>query len=306
VEHQNVRLFLHDPHIYFVGSVHESVGPTIEAAGKKIGSADFLIHHFGMADDEASRTRKNTFYRELGRKKIREMPANAQAHFELGLLEMDNFHNFEEARQLFERARTLNSRFGLAWFFEGLTLGKLSRPSEALRCLGEAERTGHRTSLVAETRGDIHYNASQFSSACECYATARRRDPASALLQSKFGLATLRAGERSRGMRELRHAVAAAPRVPEVHDRFVLALVWAGDLRAAALAADAKLAAIEKPLPTDYLRAASLWNKAGEWSRAAQTARDGLQAYPNDTTLQQASQELAAGPQIPTLENVAR
>ena len=72
-----------------------------------------------MAGDEAGQARKNTLYRELGRQKISEMPDNAQAHFELGLLEMDNFHNFADAQQLFERARTLNPRFGLAWFFEG-------------------------------------------------------------------------------------------------------------------------------------------------------------------------------------------
>jgi glycosyltransferase involved in cell wall biosynthesis len=305
VEHQNVRLFLHDPHIYFVGRVHESVGPTIVKAGKKLGKADFFIHHFGLAGDEAGQARKNTLYRELGRQKISEMPDNAQAHFELGLLEMDNFHNFADAQQLFERARTLNPRFGLAWFFEGVTLKKLGQTSPALRCLGEAESSGHRTALVAETRGDIHYNASQFSSACECYATGRRRDPANASLQSKFGLATLRAGDRNRGMRELRRAVTAAPQSPDVHDRLMLALVWIGDLHAAATAAHSKLASIDTCRPSDFLRAASLWSKAGEWSRAVQIADQGLQSYPNDATLQQASEELALGPQIPTLAKSA-
>jgi glycosyltransferase involved in cell wall biosynthesis len=306
VEHQNVRLFLHDPQVFFVGRVHESVGPAIEQAGRRIGEADFLIHHFGLADDETARARKNHAYRELGREKIREMPDNAQAHFELGLLELDNFHNFAAARELFERARKLNPRFGVAWFFEGLTLSKLGQPSEALRCLGLAERSGHCTALVAETRGDLHYNLSQFSSACECYATARRRDPVNAGLQSKFGLATLRTGNRNRGMRELRHAIAASSQSPDVHDRFVLALVWIGDLGAAALAADAKLLAITAPLPSDFLRAASLWSKAGDRHRATQVTHQGLEAHPDDRSLRQAAQELNTSPQIPTLVSAAK
>src|SRR5579863_2315074 len=87
VEHENVRLFRRDPSIYFVGRVHESVGSTILESGRTLGAATFFIHHFGLAMDEETRARKNRFYRELGREKIREMPKNAQAHLELGLVE---------------------------------------------------------------------------------------------------------------------------------------------------------------------------------------------------------------------------
>ena len=37
VDHQNVRLFRRDPRLIFVGRVHESVGPSIEAAGLRLG-----------------------------------------------------------------------------------------------------------------------------------------------------------------------------------------------------------------------------------------------------------------------------
>ena len=96
-----MRLFRRDPRIYFVGRVHESVGPRIEELGMRIGHADFLIHHFGLAADASTRARKNIFYRELGKLKIGEMPGNAQAHLELGLVELDNCGNFSEALALF-------------------------------------------------------------------------------------------------------------------------------------------------------------------------------------------------------------
>jgi tetratricopeptide (TPR) repeat protein len=306
VEHQNVRLFRKAPHIRFVGRVHESVGPSIERSGQSLAEAGFVIHHFGLAGDPQSQARKNSLYRRLGQQKIREMPDNAQAHFELGLVELDNFHNLEESSQLFSRARTLNPRFGLAWFFEGLTLEKLGRHAAALRCLAGAEQAGCRTALVSETRGDAHYNTSQFASACECYATAMRRDPGNASLQSKFGLATLRTGDRNRGIRALRRAVAEAPETPDVHDRLILALVCAGDVRSAATAANGKLKSVPEAMSSDFLRAASLWAKAGEWRNAAEMTQKGLRAFPDDQNLQKAANEIASAPSIPILVSHAK
>src|SRR5262249_28400024 len=132
VEHENVRLFRRDPQTRFVGRVHESVGSSILENHRKLADAKFLIHHFGLAASEEVRAAKNRFYRDLGRQKLIEMPQNAQAHPELGLVEMDNFTNLEEARRLFERARSLDPRFVLAWFFEGVALSKLERHQDAL------------------------------------------------------------------------------------------------------------------------------------------------------------------------------
>ena len=82
VAHGNVRLFRCDPDIYFVARVHESVGPRILELGRKVRQCDLVIHHFGSAADQETMARKNMVYRELGREKVREMPENAQAHFE--------------------------------------------------------------------------------------------------------------------------------------------------------------------------------------------------------------------------------
>ncbi|MCH8268977.1 MAG: glycosyltransferase family 2 protein, partial [Acidobacteria bacterium] len=119
VEHENVRLFRRHPDIYFVGRVHETVGSRILETRKTLGHASFLIHHFGLAADAEIRARKNRLYRDMGRQKVREMPENAQAHFELGLVEFDNFRNDTEALACFERACHLDPRLSVAWVFAG-------------------------------------------------------------------------------------------------------------------------------------------------------------------------------------------
>lgn len=259
VEHENVRLFRRTPDVYFVGRVHESVGPRVLESGGKLGSAPFFIHHFGMVADAEVRARKNHFYRRLGQQKVREMPKNAQAHLELGLVELDDFGNPLGALALFAQACELNPKLGVAWFFQGLTLGKLQRWVEMLKCLAEAERQGHTTSLVYESLGDAHYHLKDYAKACAAYDWANRRSPGNPRLQSKLGITVVRAGNIERGLSLIRQAVEIKPNAGELHDRLILSLVWVDRIEPAAVAADNKLGAMEAPGAVDFLRAASLW-----------------------------------------------
>jgi predicted Zn-dependent protease len=294
VEHENVRLFRRDPAIYFVGRVHESVGSRIEEAGKRLGRGNFVIHHFGLAANAETRARKNIFYRELGRQKVGDMPRNAQAHLELGLVEMDNFGDLAEALKCFERACELNPRLGVAWFFAGLTMFRLGRLRDALKCLKQAQERGHATSLVAETIGDAHYNLGEFPQAVRAYQQALKLAPQSALLESKLGLAVVRNGMVEKGMLRIRRAVAQQPASAELHDRLILSLVWLDRVSDAALAAEDKLRAVMPPEPEDFIRAASLWAKLGNWARSAAVLQVGLQVYPGQMALEQGLAELAA------------
>lgn len=300
VEHENVRLFRRDQDIYFVGRVHESVGPRIQELGQKLAPAPFFIHHFGLAADPETRARKNYFYRELGREKIREMPQNAQAHMELGLVELDNFRNFPEALELFRRSCELNPRLSVAWFFQGLTLVKLERFSAALECLAESEKRGHRTSLVAETRGDAEYNLKEYRHACESYTLALRRDSGNVLLESKLGLTMVRAGKTSQGLKRIQRAVASRPAAGESHDRLILALVWLDRIAEAAAEAEEKIEAVANCQPGDFLRTASLWARARKFDRAAEALQAGLRRYPGHETLVRSLGEVA--PRLRTQE----
>jgi tetratricopeptide (TPR) repeat protein len=296
VEHENIRLFRRDSDIYFVGRVHESVGPRILELRRKIAPASFVIHHFGLATDAETRARKNNFYRDLGLQKIREMPDNAQAHLELGIVQLDNFGNLPEALALFQRACRLHPKLGVAWFFAGLTLVKLERLSEALHALTEAEQCGHNTALVAETQGDAFYNLNQPVEAAQSYDLAARRDPTNLPLQSKLGLAQVRAGQRSQGLSRIARALDRNPKLPELHDRMVLACVFLDRLTEAASAAEEKLRVVAYPEPRDFLRAASLCAKAGQMARCVAALEQGLQAFPQNEQLQRAFHEVSAAP----------
>jgi glycosyltransferase involved in cell wall biosynthesis len=303
VEHENVRLFRRIPDLYFVGRVHESVGPRVLETGRRLGTAPFFIHHFGLVASTETRAKKNHFYRRLGQKKVHEMPRNAQAHFELGLVELDNFHNLEEALVLFRRACQLNHRLGVAWFFQGLTLTKLNRNSEALKCLAQAEREGHHTALLKEAQGDAHYNLEQYAEAVDSYTRALERDPENPNLESKLGLAMLRADSVGAGPDRLRHAISLKPSAPELHDRLILALVWLNHLPEAAAAAEAKLGAMDAPAASDFLRAASLWSKVPDVPRAAAMLQIGLQVHAQDPSLNRALLELASAAGVRELPN---
>jgi glycosyltransferase involved in cell wall biosynthesis len=306
VEHENVRLFRRHPDIYFVGRVHESVGSRILATGRRLAQANFFIHHFGLAADQETRAHKNHLYRDLGRQKIKEMPEDAQAHLELGLVELDNFGNFEEAQALFERACQLNPRFGLAWFFRGLTLLKLDLPMETLDCLEQAERAGLRTSLVSETRGDAHYNLGHFEQASKCYLTAMKQDAENPGLLSKYGLATLRSGQAEIGLRELRAAVRSRPRAPDLHDRLILGCVALTRIEEAAGAAQVKLDSVERPQPGDFLRAASLWANSKNWPRALAALKSGLAVFPGSEKLDRALAEAGNAGGVPKLASSSK
>lgn len=285
VEHENVRLFRRDTDIYFVGRVHESVGPRIHQLGRRLAPATFCIHHFGLATDAETRARKNELYRDLGRAKLRDMPRNAQAHLELGIVELDNFHNLPEALKLFESACALNPGLGVAWFFAGLTLEKMERHTAAIGCLAEAEKRGYGTALVAETRGDALYNSRDFPDACKSYALALRRDRGNALVESKLGLAELRCGRSAAGLARIKGAVAANPEAGELVDRLISALVFLERFADAARAADEKLQSTQSIEVRDFLRAASLWVKAGNTDRSARVLQAGLERFPGQEKL---------------------
>jgi len=300
VEHENVRLFRRDPRIYFVGRVHESVGSRIEQNGLRLGHASFLIHHFGLAADTETRARKNALYRDLGKLKIAEMPRNAQAHLELGLAELENLGNMEEALECFESACRLKPRFGVAWYFAGVAHFRLGNYQESIQRLTQAEKHGRRTPATAEIIGDAHYNLGEFAAAVRAYERALNLAPGSAVLESKFGLASVRDGKAEAGLQRIRHALGQKPQLAELHDRLILALAWLERISEAAVAGEGKLRAVKTPSSGDFTRAASLWAQAGNWARATAVLHVGLQVYRDDATLKKTLSELAlrAGSQV--------
>jgi glycosyltransferase involved in cell wall biosynthesis len=291
VAHENVRLFRRRPEVYFVGRVHETVGGRIVELGGQLGRARFVIHHFGLVADPETAAQKTELYRRLGRQKILERPHDAQAYFELGLVEFDNYHNDTEAVRLFEQACRLNPGLAVAWLFLGLARSRLGEHGRALEAYAQARRLGYCVPLLDEAEGDAHYNRGEFESARRCYRRALEKAPARAELLSKLGLADVRAGRPGVGLQRLREAVALRPDLPEMHDRLMQALVWLDRLEEAAEVAEAKLRKVP-PQPEDYLRAASIRARCGEHSRAAALVLAGLERFPRHERLRAVAAEL--------------
>jgi len=300
VEHENVRLFRRDSRIYFVGRVHETVGSRIEECGLRLGRAPFLIHHFGLADNPETRARKNRLYHDLGKRKVADMPLDAQAHLELGLVELDNMGNVEEALKCFQKACQINPRLGVSWFFEGVAQMRLGKFADALASFDAAERKGRATTATAEMIGDAHYNLGEFPDAARCYEKALKLARESARIESKLGLAAVRAGKTEEGLRRILRSLAQEPALGELHDRLILALVWLDRIDEAAHAAEAKLRMVKGAPASDFVRAASLWSKTGNWSRAVAVVHVGLKLYQDDAVLKRTLEELSAhaGPKV--------
>jgi glycosyltransferase involved in cell wall biosynthesis len=292
-EHENVRLFRRHPQIYFVGRVHETVGRRITEIGGRLQKANFCIHHFGLAAAPETRASKNRLYRELGRRKVEEMPLDAQAHFELGLVEFDNFHNYEEALSQFHRACELKPQLAVSWLFAALAALELKRPEQALVYVQGAEAQGYRGSLVLETAADAHYNLGHFPEAARLYRKAcKDRVGDSPLLQSKLALAELRCGEVDAALRRLRRALHDEPQAATLHDRLITALVFAGRLPEAAEAAETKLARVEAD-ESAFLRAASIRAQLGQWEQVRDSVAAGLRQFPESERLRRAAAEVA-------------
>lgn len=302
VDHENVRLFRRVPGIYFTCRVHETVGNRIVELGLTLRTASLMIHHFGMVRDAEEAAAKADFYRRLGLEKLAEMPNDAQAHFELGIVELENRGKPAEALPYFKKAAELKPRFGVAHFFAGKCEFQLGEYRQSLAQLRQAEERGHRTAAVAEFAGDAHYNLAEYSRACEWYQIACKRAPENANAESKLGLAQVRSGRVTAGLHRVRHAVMQDASNPELHDRLLIVEAWLNHVAEAAVAAENKLCCVT-PRPEDFVRAASIRAQLKDWDRAAEILRAGLAKFPDSETLRStlSKAETLAGARAPFL-----
>jgi tetratricopeptide (TPR) repeat protein len=290
LEHENVRLFRNHADIRFEGRVHETVGTGIEKRGGKLGRGGFIIHHFGFTASAERKTEKNLFYRDLGRQKIQDMPNSAQAHFELGLVELDNFQNNEEALRLFVRSCRLNEQLAVAWFFRAIALSRLQRDVEALPCFARARSLGLAGPAHAEAEADSLYNCKRFPEARQRYRHALQLEHSAALL-SKIGLSEVRLGNSGPGLKKLQAALTEDPSAKEIHDRMVAAFLILGRIADAARTAEAGLA-LTSPTQSAFVRAAALWMHAGQTEHAVKVVARGLEQFPHSPQLEEAQAEL--------------
>jgi len=285
VEQVNVRLFRRNPQICFEGRVHEGVADGMKALGMKIAFGDFVVHHLGIAEEEAEAyNRKMSYYLELGRKKLFDSPDDVRSHYELGLAELEHFRNPGRALPCFARAIELRPGSNLLWTYAGICLVRLGKLKQGLEALEKAERLGAKDAVHLEAMGDAHYHGENFARARECYEGAKSAGSRSSVLESKLGVCEVREGSTESGLQRIKDAIQSEPNLGELYDILMAAALVAGDRALAAQTADHRLE-VGSPSADSFLLTAGIWMQLGEWHRAAQVVRSGLERFPGHAKL---------------------
>jgi tetratricopeptide (TPR) repeat protein len=285
VEHVNVRLFRRHPEILFEGRVHEGVADCMKRKGLKVAPANFIIHHLGIAEEGAEqRDRKMTYYQELGRKKLEDVPDDVLAHYELGLGELEHFHNPRGALQYFLRAIELAPDSGVLCTYAGMCLVRIGEVRKGLEVLQRAERLGARDAVQLEAMGDAQYHLEGFGEARQSYEAAMSAGSESIALKGKLGVCEVRLGSTEAGLHRIQCAIEREPQFGELYDILMAAALFAGNRPLAAETAERRLR-VGTPSADSFLLTAGIWVQLGEWQRAALAVQSGCQRFPADARL---------------------
>lgn len=236
------RLFRSHPGVYYEGCVHETVTRRLAALEMVTKFADFVVHHFGHAEDaELERQRKNDLYQLLGERKLKANGDDPQALIEMGMAELENARRPVVALEYFERACRLSPASGVAWLFAGVCLVRLSRLPEALDRLGRAANLGMRNALFYQAAGDAYFHGGRYAESCAAYAQVAAMGEDSPLSEAKRGASEVHLGRGQEGIGRMRRAVASAPAFSELYDILATGALLGGDVELAAETATARL-----------------------------------------------------------------
>jgi tetratricopeptide (TPR) repeat protein len=236
------RLFRSHPGVYYEGCVHETVTRRLAALGLGTARADFVVHHFGHAEDaDADRQKKNDLYQVLGERKLAANACDPQAFIELGFAELENSRRPAVALMHFERACQLSSQSAVGWLFAGVCLVRLARLPEAMQHLHQAASLGLRNAVYYQTLGDAHFHAGRYAEARAAYAQVAQLGEESPLTSAKMGASEVHLGAVKEGIRRMQAAVAEAPAFGELYDILAAGALLGGDVELAAQTAQARL-----------------------------------------------------------------
>lgn len=236
------RLFRGHPEIYYEGCVHETVTKRLAALGLPTARAEFVVHHFGHAEEpESVRLKKNDVYQALGEKKLNANPADAQALIEMGLAELEHARRPAVALEHFERACRLSPRSATAWLYGGMCMARLGKLPEALERLERATTLGLQSAVLYQALGDVHYHAGRFAQARLAYTQVAVQGEACPLSEAKLGASEVHLGMARDGIMRMQRAVASAPAFAELYDMLAAGALLSGDVMLAARTLETRL-----------------------------------------------------------------
>ncbi|MBI2659721.1 tetratricopeptide repeat protein [Candidatus Woesearchaeota archaeon] len=124
------RLFRNKKGFKFEGTVHELIEPSIEKKKGKIAATKVVLHHYGNADPETVK-KKRQLYLELCKKKVEQKPDDA-SYYECGVLYKEN-GDFDSAIKSFKKAIELNKNHNMAFYELGVVYEKQKNYDEAIK-----------------------------------------------------------------------------------------------------------------------------------------------------------------------------
>jgi tetratricopeptide (TPR) repeat protein len=244
------RLFRSHPGIYYEGCVHETITKRLAALNLATGRADFVVHHFGHAEDaETDRQKKDELYHVLGEKKLCANPDDPQALIEMGLAELEHARRPAAALAHFERVCELSPESAAAWLYAGVCLVRLTKLPEALVRLERASSLGLQTGLLYQAVGDAHFHSGNFTQARAAYVQVADLGEASPLSEAKRGACDVNLGSVAEGVRRMQRAVESAPAYGELYDILAAASLQVGNLLLATQTLQTRL---RMGKPTDF------------------------------------------------------
>lgn len=101
---QPLRLFRNKKGYRFIGKVHESIIPSIENAGGKIGICQVPLHHYGDVRPKEKMETKQRRYIQICEEQLRQNPDDIKIRYELALALIQQDH-YNSAREHLEQVK---------------------------------------------------------------------------------------------------------------------------------------------------------------------------------------------------------
>lgn len=211
----HIRLFRRHPSIFFEHCVHEHITGRLDALSltRLTATAGPVIHHLGYVEEDAAKSReKIEYYYQLGLRKLAQSPRDFDTHFQLGIAELQQFHQPEKALSRFRHAAGLRPHDGRAPLYGGICLLRLDRLHEARQALLRAQFLGERNGLLYDALGDTYLRTGNYAKALAAYRQAQALGNASPLVAAKRGTAEAHLGHIPSSMARIETAIVSAPR----------------------------------------------------------------------------------------------
>lgn len=192
----DIRLFPNRERVRFTGAVHESVEGALFQCGIAWERCPAIIYHYGHLVSQERKREKAAQYLALARRKVSDSPNDWRAWYHLGV-ELQNHANHREAKDAFERARSLYPSFAPVYRQLGFAHCALGDYASGLEIFSHALSIDASCALTWSALGVTFLELGHLDKAEHCFQTIARGDPSNPVVCEGMGLIRQRRQERS-------------------------------------------------------------------------------------------------------------